>query len=105
MEVTAVAAETPPTASLCSHPLFGLHKTFTKHQQTLMGAIFSYIPSLHMHFRVRHHSVRLPSAAICHTATIGYWWEGSTSAAIPPTSAFVVGQHNIGDITIGTDLT
>ena len=30
---------TPPTASLCSHPLFGL--TFSKHQWISVGAIFS----------------------------------------------------------------
>jgi len=33
---------------------------------------------------------------------MGYWWEGSTSAAIPPTAASDVGQHNeIGGITFG----
>ena len=44
-----------------------------------------------------------PSAAICCTATnvMGYWWEGSTSTAITPTSASdIVGQYNkIGGIT------
>jgi len=37
---------------------------------------------------------------------MGYWWEGSTSAAIPPTAASdVVGQHNeIGGITFGAAL-
>jgi len=35
-----------------------------------------------------------------------YWWEGSTSTAISPTSASdVVGQHNkIGDINFGATL-
>jgi len=35
-----------------------------------------------------------------------YWWEGSTSAAILPTSASdVMGQHNkIGGITFGAAL-
>jgi len=42
-----------------------------------------------------------PSAALCHMATLEYWWEGSTSTAISPTStSYVVGQHNkIGGIT------
>jgi len=37
-----------------------------------------------------------PSAAICHTQHVmGYGWKGSTSNAIPPTSAFdIMGQHN-----------
>lgn len=25
---------------------------------------------------------------------IGYWWEGSTTTAMPVTSAYVIGQHN-----------
>ena len=43
-----------------------------------------------------------PSAAICHTAT-EYWWKGTTSTAISPTSASdIMGQHNkIGGITFG----
>ena len=44
-----------------------------------------------------------PSAATCHTATKcdGYWWEGSPSTAIPPTStSVVIDYHNeIGSIT------
>jgi len=37
---------------------------------------------------------------------MGYWWEGSTSTAIPPTSATdAVGEHNkIGGITFGAAL-
>lgn len=37
-----------------------------------------------------------PSAAICtqQQHVIGYWWEGATSAAIPPASTFIVmGSH------------
>ena len=52
----------------------------------------------HKHFHVRHQ--------FCHTASLlpsvtwqqnvtEYWWEGSVSTVIPPTSASdVVGQHN-----------
>ena len=34
---------------------------------------------------------------------MGYWWERSTSIAIPPTSASnIMGQHNeIGGVTFG----
>jgi len=37
---------------------------------------------------------------------MGYWWEGSTSAAIPPASASdVMGQHHkTGGITFRADL-
>jgi len=37
---------------------------------------------------------------------MGYWWEGSTSTAIPPTSiSGALGQHNkIGGITFRTAL-
>ena len=39
--------------------------------------------------------------AICHGGGTEYWWEGSTSTAIPPTSTSnAMGQHNkIGSIT------
>jgi len=30
---------------------------------------------------------------------MGYWWEASTSTAIPPTSHSVRQQNNIGDVT------
>ena len=49
-----------------------------------------------------------PSAAVSHTATTckGYWWEGSTSTAIPLTSASdIAGQHNkIEGIAFGAAL-
>jgi len=48
------------------------------------------------------------SAAICHvTAKVTeYWWEGSTSTAVPPTSASdAMGQHHkIGGIIFGAAL-
>jgi len=45
----------------------------------------------------------LPSVA-WQQHVMEFWWEGSTSTAIPPPSASaVVGQHNrLGDITFGT---
>ena len=45
----------------------------------------------------------LPSVTQQHHV-MGYWWEGSASTAIPPTSASgVMGQHNAG-ITFGAAL-
>ena len=48
----------------------------------------------------------LPSATQQQNV-MGYWWEGSTSIATPPTSASdVVGQHHkIGGITFRAALT
>ena len=62
------------TTSLCSHPLFGLHKSsvnFDECQRVPFFCMeeFSDTPLLHVHLHVRHNSVRVPSAAICHTAT------------------------------------
>ena len=65
---------TPPlkhstNPSLHSHPLFGLHK-HSKASVNISGCHFlrteesSSSPLLHMHFHVRHHSVRLPLC--CH---------------------------------------
>ena len=45
-------------------------------------------PFLHMHFHVRRHSVRLlllPSVTQQQNE-MGYWWERSTSTAVPPKS-------------------
>ena len=58
------------TASLCSHPLFGLQKHSASISECQRGAIFFYmeefssIPLFSMCFHVRHHSVRLPLC--CH---------------------------------------
>ena len=63
---------------------------------------FGSTPLLHTRFHVRHHFVRLPSAASVtqQQNVTAYWWETSTSTAISPTSTSdVTGQHNkIGDI-------
>ena len=51
---------------------------------------FSATPLLHTWAHVRHYFVRLP--LFCHLSVteqrhvMEYWWEGSTSTAIPPTS-------------------
>ena len=62
---------------------------------------------LHSLFHSRCHFVRLPVCCpITQQHVTGYWWEGPTYTAIPPTSASeVMGQHNkIGGITFGAAL-
>ena len=69
---------------------------------------FNDTPVLRTRSHVRRHLVRLPPAAIWRTAIklMGYWRQGSTSTAIPPTSASdVVDQHNkIGGVRFGAPL-
>ena len=80
---------TPPTTS---HPLFGLHKDSASINECQWVLLFQHedfnsTPLLHLHFHVRHHSVRL--LLCCHLAAKwnGILVEGSTSTAIAPTSA------------------
>jgi hypothetical protein len=95
-----------PTASLCSHPLFDLHKRSASVNECQCVHIeeFNDTRLLRMHFHVRHHFARL---LLCcsHMATklTNYWQEGSSSTAIPPASTSkVVGQHiKIGGINFG----
>ena len=74
-----------------------------------MDAIFFHMkelndtPLLHMHFHVKmpfcHTAPLLPSVTQQQNV-MEFWWEGSTSTAIPPTPASDVGQRDkIGDIT------
>lgn len=64
---------------------------------------FGSTPLLHMHFHGRRHCLRLPLC--CQRVTqqqhlTGYWWEGSTSAAITSSASDVVGQqYKTGGIT------
>ena len=79
-----------------------------------MGAIFfcreefNGTPLVHIRFYVRHHSViapLLPSVTRQQNVT-EYWWRGSASIAIPPSSASgVVGYHHKAEgITFGAAL-
>ena len=79
-----------------------------------MGAIFfcreefNGTPLVHIRFYVRHHSViapLLPSVTRQQNVT-EYWWKGSASTAIPPSSASgVVGyRHKAEGITFGAAL-
>ena len=100
---------TPPTASLCSRPLVGLHKCSTSIDEC------QWVPFFFSHGGIQWHtfaSYALPcQMPSCQTAPLlpsviqlqhvtGYWWEGSTSTAIPPASASdVVSQyHKTGGI-------
>ena len=100
---------TPPTASLWSHPLFDLHKCSSSISECQWVPFF-------LHGGVQWHtftSYALPrqmpfyqAACLLPSVTrrqhvMEYWWEGSASSAMPPTSASdVMGQHSkIGGIT------
>ena len=54
----------PPTASLCWHPLFGLHQRLASINGFQQVEAFSSTPLLHMHFYIRCHCVRQPLC--CH---------------------------------------
>lgn len=66
---------------------------------------FNCTPVLHSEFHVTLQFVRLSSVAHQHNV-MGYCWESSTSATIPPTSSSdIMGQDNkIGCITFGAAL-
>ena len=94
------------TASLCSHPLSGLHQCSVSLNvngcHILCMEEFSYSRLLHLYFHVRCHFVIVPLLLFdaWQQNVMGYWWECSTSTAIPPTSTSdVVGlHHEIGGI-------
>ena len=101
-------------SSLCSHPLFGLHK-HSASANKWQWVPFSPHGGIHFYPFASH---TLPcQMSLCYTARLlpsvtwqqsvtGYWWEGSTSAAIPPTSISGVTcqQNKIRGITLGSDL-
>ena len=103
---------TPPTASPCPHPLFGLHKCSASTNECQWVQCF--------HGRIQWHtfaSHALPyQMSFCQTAPLvpsvteqqhvmGYWWKGSTSTAAPPSALGITGWHNkTGDITFGAAL-
>ena len=86
-----------PTASLCSHPLFGLHEIqqalvnvsglhFSTGRNSVTHLCFIYTSTLDVIVSVP----LLPSVTWQQHVT-GYWWEGSTSTVIPLAS--VSWQH------------
>ena len=101
-----------PINSLCSHPLFGLHKCSASINECQWVLFFSHVEEvsstclLHIHFHSRWHFCQtaplLPPVTQQQNVT-EYWQEDSTSTAIPPTSTSDnLGQHNnIRGITFG----
>ena len=100
----------PPTTSLCSHPLFDLHKHSASIDECQVGVIFSVLIQFHSFA-----SSTLPSQMpFCQTCPLlppvtqkqngmEYWWEGSVSAPMPSTSTseFTDKHHKIGSTTFG----
>ena len=88
--------------SLCSHPLFGLHKCSVSVDECQWVPLF---PHEGIQWHTFASSALLCQTPFCQTAPLlhsvtqqphitEYWSEGSTSIAIPPTSASdVVGQR------------
>ena len=103
-----------PTASLCSHPLFGLYKRsasinecqwvpFFPHGGIQWHTLTSYTFPCQMPFCQT--APLLPSVTR-QQHVMECWWQGSASTAIPPTSTSDIGSkhHKIGGITFGTAL-
>ena len=98
----------PPTASLCSHALPGLHKCsvivdechwvqFFLHEKIQLHTFALY--ALH----IRYHFIRVLPSATWQKHLMEYWCQGSNSAAMTPisTSDVVSWQNKIGGITFG----
>ena len=105
--VTGTAAERHH--SLCSNPLFGLRKCSVSVNEYQWAPFFPYGGVQTQTFATYVFSCQ---TSLCQTAPLlpsvtqqqnvmGYWQEGSTFTAIPPTSTSdVMGQHHkIGGIT------
>jgi len=74
----------PPAASLCSHPLFDLHKQSASISECQWVPFFQH-GGIQFH-AFASYATLLPS--VTQQQNVGeYWWEGSTSTAKPPTSA------------------
>ena len=91
------------------HPLFGLHNCSASINECQQVPFF---PHGGIQFHIFDSYPLLWQMPLCQTAPLlpsvtqqqhvmAHWWEGSTSAAIPPSSASdTVGQHNkLGGIT------
>lgn len=88
----------PPIASLGSHPLTGLHQCKKKSADECQWGPHGGTDTtlLHLRFHVRWHSISVPlqPSVTGQQSLMGYWWEGSTSTAVPPTSVCdSMGQH------------
>ena len=107
-------SNTPPTTSLCLHSLFGLCTCLASIHECQWVPFFPHGGIQWYGFVSYSLPCQTPS---CKTGPLlptvtqqqnarDYWWEGSTSTTIPPTSTSdVMCQHNkIGCITFGASL-
>ena len=105
---------TPSTASLCLHPLFGLHKHSASFNECQW---VQYSPHVWTQWRIfasgalpwqiaLHQTAPLLPSVTRQQHVMEYWWEDSVSTAILLTSASdVMGQHNkIGGTTCAAAL-
>lgn len=103
-----------PTSSLCSHPLFGIHKRWVNitecqwEQLFLHRGIHWYICDL---YALPCSTWLYQTASLLPYVTwqpniLEYWWEGTTSTAVQPTSdTDIVGHHDrIGGIAFAAIL-
>jgi len=90
----------PRTAPLCSHPLFGLHKHSASINKCQCVQVFACGESPWCTFTsqalpcqtpFRQTAPLLPSVSQ-QQHIVEYWWEDSTSTAIPPVSIWCCGQ-------------
>jgi len=88
--------KTPPTTSLCSHPLFDLHKHSAGIDECQWVPYFLHGGiQLHTFASYTRHTVRLLPSVTQQQNVTECWWEGSTSTSIPPASTFnIVGWRN-----------
>ena len=95
---------TPPTTSVCSHSLVGLHKCSASISECQWVPLFCAekskdTPLPQAHFCVRHRCVRLTAPLLPPVTqpqnVMGYWWEGSMLTAMPPAfTSDIMGQHH-----------
>lgn len=90
----------PFSASVCSHPPFGVHKCSANvcEWQFFFSCMeeFPCAPLPHRHLCVRHlcHTAPLLPSVAGQQCVVRYWREGSTPTAVPPTSSSdIVGQQ------------
>ena len=96
--VTTAEAHHPPHLTALTSTVWS-PETFSKHWRMSVGTIFPPQKGIKWHTFVSA-ALACQPASLLPPATwqqniTGYWWEGSTSSAIPPTSTSdIVGQNN-----------
>ena len=95
----------PPTTSLCSHPLFGLHKGSASVNECQWVSFFSAWRNSLIYLCFIHTSVSdttlsdCPSAAVCSTATECNGILVRRFSLYFHSTSDIMGQHKIGSIT------